>query len=95
MGTKSKKKKRERDQGKEQTETRRRDSNPPAKKKTNIQSRITSFFSVSYKSFADTDAFFPQSRFFHSLSLMSVEVCVREKEGALVENSIKNLLLKR
>ncbi len=69
-----------RDQGKEQTET-GRDSKPPAKRK-NIQSRITCF-SVSYKSFADTDAFFlnlvsfPRSRACPSVEVRERTWCTR------------------
>lgn len=63
-----------RDQGKEQTET-GRDSNPPAKKKTTY-SLESHAFSVSYKSFADTGAFFSISFLLlslHSLSCVSME----------------------
>lgn len=82
-----------RDQGKEQTET-GRDSNPPAKKKKySLESHA---FSVSYKSFADTSAFFSISfrlLSLHSPSCMSMES--RERKHGRTRTKFDQELLKR
>jgi len=82
--------------GKKQTET-GRDSNPPAKKNTTTYSLESHAFSVSYKSFADTSAFFSISFLLlslHSLSCVSMEARETKHGHTGTElNSIKNLFL--